>query len=67
MSGSEPEWVWIPAGPPPSMSGSTFSPTLLMAGDTSMAWTVAFLRNKQDHGTPNGMRSTLNMFFFCLG
>jgi hypothetical protein len=53
----------IPAGPPPSMSGSTFSPTLLMAGDTSLAWTVALLRNKQDHGTPNGMRSTLNVFF----
>jgi hypothetical protein len=44
--------VQFPAGPPPSMSGSTFSPTLLMAGDTSMAWTVGLLRNKHDHGTP---------------
>ena len=26
-----------------------------------MAWTVALLRNKQDHGTPTRMRSTLNM------
>jgi hypothetical protein len=32
----------FPAGPPPSMSSSTFSPTLLMAG-------VALLRNRQDH------------------